>query len=205
MYSKTLNIRDVNINGFTVLIHCYTCSNNVGICCALCIFMLKIWSWKLLKKDFESGKSPPPHISLNRGRQPDDIQIEHEELLVFMRPLLPRIRFSSASLQWLPQQKGLLAVMCGSHVELWDISQKLVECEKCYGTWRAPDEGYHLVNPVTVHNASASIKCAVPSGGYLVIGDTNGQLQVLDIASGEMVQHFQDHKGPVTGLFGVSA
>ena len=172
---------------------------------------VQIWIVDLLKKDFAEQENPLPHVSLNRGRAPillfdDPFFDDLDELPVPRARRLPPLFAVNAPrrMQWLPLRTGTLAVASGGVIELWDLTDKLDECKKNYKTWRAPDDGYKVVDPTQVLNLGAHVHCLVSSGEYLVTGDATGCVQVWDVAKGVCTQQFRDHKGAVTGLFGVS-
>ena len=164
-----------------------------------------------MKRDFAEQENPLPHVSLNRGRAPillfdDPFFEELDDLPVPRERRLPPLFAVNAPrrMQWLPSRAGTLAVASGGVIELWGLADKLEECRKNYKTWRAPDDGYKVVDPTQVLNLGAHVHCLVSSGEYLVTGDAAGCVQVWDVAKGVCTQQFRDHKGAVTGLFGVS-
>ena len=174
--------------------------------------VFQIWIVDLLKKDFADQEDPLPHISLNRGRAPillfdDPFFDDLDDLPVRRERRLPPLFAVNAPrrMQWLPSRSGTLAVASGGVIELWDLAGKLDECRKNYKTWRAPDDGYKAVDPTRVLNLGSHVHCLVSSGEYLVTGDAAGCVQVWDVAKGMCMQQFRDHKGAVTGLFGVSS
>ena len=173
--------------------------------------VFQIWLVSLLKRDFAEQENPLPHVSLNRGRAPillfdDPFFEELDDLPVPRERRLPPLFAVNAPrrMQWLPSRAGTLAVASGGVIELWGLADKLEECRKNYKTWRAPDDGYKVVDPTQVLNLGAHVHCLVSSGEYLVTGDAAGCVQVWDVAKGMCTQQFRDHKGAVTGLFGVS-
>jgi WD40 repeat protein len=166
-----------------------------------------VWMINILKKEFAKGESPAPHILLNR-REPvaHHIPMFEDEEIWAPQGLLRRLPLFSVDapryMCWLPQHSSHLAVACGHQVELWDLTSKIAECTKNYGTWRAPDSGYTLSDPSKVLVQRSAVQSLVPSGEYLVIGDRSGCIQVWSIKDGVSLQQFQDHKGAIKGLFG---